>query len=262
MAGLAAAVAGAPPPVAGRLGLSMTLLQFAIGALNDVVDAPRDALGRPGKPIPAGLVGRGTALGVAAASAAGGLALAAASGAGVAALAVAGLAIGAAYDLRARGTALSWLPLAVGVPLLPVYGWYGATGTLPAPFLVLVPAAAIAGASLAISNALADLERDTAAGTGSVAVALGARPAAVLVVVLQAAVVAIAVGAAAWAGAPAIRALAVAGAGVVPLGAAAMGLAAANGSPRRRQLAWEVLAVGDALLAAAWLGAMADAGWR
>ena len=34
----------------------MTAFQFAIGALNDLVDAPVDRIGKPDKPIPAGLV--------------------------------------------------------------------------------------------------------------------------------------------------------------------------------------------------------------
>ena len=37
----------------------------------------------------------------------------------------------------AKGTAWSWLPFAVGIPLLPVFGWLGATGTLPAAFAIL-----------------------------------------------------------------------------------------------------------------------------
>ncbi len=41
----------------------MTLLQFAIGTVNDLVDAPRDAGHKPGKPIPAGLVTRSAAHG-------------------------------------------------------------------------------------------------------------------------------------------------------------------------------------------------------
>ena len=38
------------------------------------------------------------------------------------------LAIGYGYDLVAKGTAWSWLPFAVGIPILPVYGWLGAAG--------------------------------------------------------------------------------------------------------------------------------------
>ena len=51
------------------------------------------------------------------------------------------LAIGYGYDLAFKGTAWSWLPFAVGIPLLPVFGWLGATGGLPASFAVLLPVA-------------------------------------------------------------------------------------------------------------------------
>ena len=83
------------------------------------------------------------------------------------------LLIGYGYDLVAKGTAWSWLPFALGIPLLPVYGWLGATGALPSFFIALVPMAMLAGAALAIANARADLERDVAAGTVSVATRLG-----------------------------------------------------------------------------------------
>ena len=88
-------------------------------------------------------------------------------------LAVVVLGIGLAYDLFAKGTAASWVPFAVGIPILPVYGWLGATGSLPDLFRLLVPVAAVAGAALAIGNALVDVERDRAAGDRSVALVLG-----------------------------------------------------------------------------------------
>ena len=69
------------------------------------------------------------------------------------ALAVVVLGVGVAYDLWAKGTPWSWLPFAVGIPLLPVYGWVGATGSPPGFFAVLVPMAVLAGAALAIANA-------------------------------------------------------------------------------------------------------------
>jgi len=167
-------LAGAGPATAGRLGLAMALLQFAIGSANDVVDARRDA-GRPDKPIASGLIGREAAVSAAVAFAAGGLVLSAPSGAATVAVAMLGLAVGLAYDLRFRGTAASWLPFAVGIPLLPVYAWLGATGGLPAGFLVLVPTAVVAGAALAVANALADIEVDRRAEAGSVALALGSQ---------------------------------------------------------------------------------------
>ena len=248
---------GAPLPKAAALGLSMTLLQFAIGALNDVVDAPRDMVRAATKPIPGGLVPARTARIVAGACAAGGVGLALVGAPGLAALALVILAIGAAYDLRAKGTTLSWLPLAVGIPLLPVYGWFGATGGLPGVFLVIVPAAANAGTALAIANAVVDVERDEAAGIGSIAIALGAWRASVVVTVLHAVVAALAVGTAAVLGAPAGWLTAVLLAATVPLMGAALGLVAAQREgPALRELAWEIQAVGTGLLAVAWLVAL------
>ena len=132
--------------VATGLGLAMVTLQAGIGAANDLVDAPRDAGHKPGKPIPAGLVSRHTARHVVVVAFAVGFVLAGVSG-GTAALTIAliGVAIGLAYDLRLKGTAWSWVPFAAGVPLLPVFGWAGASGRLPVAFLILVPAAFAAG---------------------------------------------------------------------------------------------------------------------
>lgn len=258
---LVALVGGAAGPTVLRLGLSMTLVQFAVGALNDVVDAPRDAGHRSGKPIPAGLVSPLAARRVVRASAALGIGLALAGGFALAALALAGLAVGVAYDLRAKGTTLSWLPLAIGVPLLPVYGWFGATGYLPAVFLVLVPAAANAGAALAIANAIVDMERDEAAGTGSIALALGPRRAAALVLGLQGVVAALALGTAAVLGAPPGWLAAMILAAAAPIGGAILGVmasaaVAASEGPALREVAWEIQAVGTGLLAVAWLGAL------
>ncbi len=151
----------------------MTALQVSIGALNDIQDAPDDAGRKPGKPIPAGLVSVPAAWAVVGGGALVGVALGAVVDIRVGALALAVLLIGYGYDLVAKGTAWSWLPFAVGIPLLPVYGWLGAAGDLPSFFLVLVPMAVLAGAALAIANARADLERDVAAGTASVATRLG-----------------------------------------------------------------------------------------
>ena len=65
-----------------RLGIAMTALQASIGSLNDVVDAPRDAGHKPGKPIPAGLVSAVSARVLVIVAAAVGLVLSAPSGAG------------------------------------------------------------------------------------------------------------------------------------------------------------------------------------
>lgn len=168
-----AVVAGGASDLALRVGVSMTLLQLGIGTVNDVVDAPYDAGRKAGKPIPAGLVSPDAARALAIACAGGGVALAATVSLALALLAGVVLAIGLAYDLRLKGTAWSWLPFAVGIPILPVYGWVGVTGTLHPLFVALVPAAVLAGAALAIANSVVDVERDVAAGRSSIAVALG-----------------------------------------------------------------------------------------
>jgi 4-hydroxybenzoate polyprenyltransferase len=228
----------------------MIALQAGIGAMNDIVDAPTDAGLKPGKPIPAGRVSLPVARVVAAAGFVVGLALVAPSGPVLILVALAVMGIGLSYDLRLKGTAWSWLPFAAGIPILPVYGWLGASGTLPSLFLVLVPAAVAAGAALAISNALVDHERDRAAGVGSVVTRLGpgrawAVHAGLVMLVVLAAVVSAAV-----LGGSIQDSGIVAAAGFVPLGGA---LLARGGDPARRERAWELEAIGVALLAVAWL---------
>jgi 4-hydroxybenzoate polyprenyltransferase len=236
-----------------RLGLAMFALQASIGALNDVVDAPRDAGRKSGKPIPAGLVSTPEAQWVAGGAGAIGIWLTAASGLVTVGLALTVLAIGYGYDLVAKGTVWSWLPFAIGIPLLPVFGWYGTTGELAPVFALLVPVAVLTGAALAIVNARADLERDTAAGIDSVAIRLGRDRSWRLASCLLVAVAAIAlVTLLAW-GAPAAAILgACAGSAIIGIGIDA----GRDDRPARLERAWELQAVGVGILAAAWL-----AGW-
>ena len=253
MTGGVALLAGGGPALAVRLGLAMTALQLGIGAVNDLIDAPRDAGHKPGKPIPAGLVSRRLAASIALGAFGLGIALAAPAGPIVLGLALVVIAIGLAYDLRLKGTAWSWLPFAVGIPILPVFGWAGATGGLDPVFMVLVPAAVAGGAALAIANSLVDVDRDRAAGVSSVAVALGEGTARTVgVVLLVGIVLAAAISAAVLGGSPE-AALAVGWIGVVPLLAAAW---AGRADPARRELAWRVQAIGLAVLAVVWIQAI------
>jgi 4-hydroxybenzoate polyprenyltransferase len=246
-----AILAGGTTATAFRLAGSMVALQASIGSLNDVVDESRDAGRKLGKPIPGGLVSRRLAGLVAAVALLLGLSLAAMSGAPTLLAAVAGVGTGYAYDLWLKGTAASWLPFALGIPLLPVFAWVGVTGSVPAAFALLVPLGAVSGAALAIANALADHERDVAAGSPSVVTALGPRRAWAVHGVLQSVVVGGAVVALRLAGLEAWPALA---AGMVVLAGSAI---VSGGSPRRREVGWEVEAAGTGLLAVAWLAGMA-----
>jgi 4-hydroxybenzoate polyprenyltransferase len=248
-----AVLAAAPPPIALRLGLAMTALQLGIGTVNDLVDASRDAGLKPGKPIPAGLVSRRVAMAIALAGFGLGLGLASFSGPLIASLAIVVIAIGLVYDLRLKGTAWSWLPFAVGIPILPVFGWAGATGGLASTFVVLVPAAVAAGAALAIANSLVDVDRDRAAGVSSVAVALGEGTARAVSSVLLGAIAVAAVASAFAFGGRIVAIAIIALLGGLPVAAAGF---ARRRDPARRELAWRVEAVGLGLLAVAWIQAV------
>jgi 4-hydroxybenzoate polyprenyltransferase len=243
-------VAGAGFPDAVRLGIAMTSLQAGIGAVNDLRDAPADAAGKPAKPIPGGLVSRQLARVVAIGTIGVGIGLSIPSGWGTVAIALAGVGVGLAYDLWLKGTPWSWLPFAVGIPLLPVYAWYGGVGSLPAAFAILVPAATAAGAALAIGNARADAERDAASGVESIAIALGPRRAWTVQVAILAAVGTVASASAALAGATVGQVALIGGAALIPVLAS---IASRDVSPDARERAWEVQAVGIAALGIAWL---------
>ena len=228
----------------------MLALQASIGALNDLVDAPLDAGRKPGKPIPAGLVTSTEARRVVVLGAGIGIALAATSGPGLALLAIGILGVGYAYDLRAKGTAWSWLPFAIGIPLLPVFGWFGVDGRVPDAFLILLPTAVVAGAGLAIANARADRDRDLDAGLDSVAIRLGLTRAWVIEAVLLGAAVAVAIGSVWLRGGQPGAVVATLLAGLVVATGLVIGR---DADAARRERAWEVEAVGVALLAVAWL---------
>lgn len=247
-----------------RLAIAMLGLQVSIGALNDLVDASRDATTKPGKPIPRGTATRTAAIAITGV----GLLLAGLlvlpSGPAALGVLAACAACGYAYDLRLSRTALSWLPLAVALPLVPVFAWVGATGAIPAALLPIVPAGILAGAGLALGNGLADLERDRSVGAATAAVRLGFRGTWGLQAALLAAAVALVVagrpdllsvrpGPAAILGGVAV----VVGIGSLALG---MGLSAGGlgrgGGAQRRERAWELEAIGIALVAAGWLASL------
>jgi 4-hydroxybenzoate polyprenyltransferase len=248
-----AVLAGGGAARAIVLGLSMTALQFAIGALNDIVDAPADAGRVPPKAIPDGLVTVRTARAIVVLAAGLGLGLVAAVDVRLVALGLLVLVIGFAYDLVFKGTAWSWLPFAFGIPILPVYGWFGATGSLPASFVILIPMAVLVGAGLAIANARADIEADRASGTESVATRLGSERAWWAGSVLMAAAVAVGlilIGRQGWTTATWVLV-------VVGIVVVALGIALGRGDRAARRRAWELQAVGAALAATGWVSGMA-----
>lgn len=252
-----ALLAGGSPATAAVLGGAMVGLQVSIGALNDLVDVELDRGRKPGKPIPAGLVGRRAAAIVVAAGLAIGLSLSATAGWATLLVAVVGVAVGYAYDLRLKRTVWAWLPFAIGLPLLPVFSWVGATGGIPAAFGLLVPLAVVAGAALALLNGIVDVDRDRAAGVATPAVRLGRERARRLAAVLLGVVAVGALASLAIVGAIAAAwGVCLAGVSLVAVGLVLAGSTAAS----RRERGWEASAVGLSLIAAGWVVGFAVAG--
>ncbi len=254
-----ALVADGTPARAAILGASTVSLQFAIGTLNDLADAPRDAQARIRKPIADRLVSARVAKGVLATFLVTGLLLALIAGPLLLVIAGLGLAIGIWYDLGAKGTRFSWLPIALGVPLLPVYGWLGATGSLPAAFTILVPAAVLAGAALAIANSSVDLERDASIGLTSLAVVLGPTRSTAVVLLLQILVAALAIVSCGASPRSGLWPAATGATAALPVAGALLGFLGARRGPVPREVAFEVQAVGLGLLAVAWMNALGAA---
>jgi heme o synthase len=245
-----ATIAGAGLAAASLLALAMLGLQFSIGALNDLVDAERDRHHKAGNPVAEGIVSGRAALLVAVAGGGLGLSISALHGIPVLLLAIAGYSCGLAYDLSLRARGLGWLCYAAAFPLLLAWTWLAAAGELPPGWQVLLPAAALAGPALNLSNALVDQEADTRSGLAGLAVRLGRLRgitllAAILLVVHAAAWLTLAAGPAptsAW-----MLVAASSGAAVLAV------VLSASQSTSVREIGWRVQAVSVALLAVAWL---------
>jgi 4-hydroxybenzoate polyprenyltransferase len=248
-----ALLAGATPLVAAGLALAMLAIQFGIGATNDLVDADVDRLAQPDKPIPAGLVSRRTAGRLAVGFGGGGLLIAALYGPIVLLIAAAGLAAGLAYDFFLQRGPWGWLAFALGLPLVPVYAWYGAAATLPPRPELLLPLAALAGPALQLANGLVGLEADRRAGLATLAMRLGRRGALATSAALQ-----LLIHGLAWivliGNGPATAMFVVAGAGVL----AVVGvMLSASSVPARRELGWRAQAGAMGLLAIGWVAGVA-----
>jgi len=156
-----------------------TAMQLSIAMLNDYCDRARDAVGKPEKPIPRGLVTPREAL---------------IAGCGMIALmlllliplpppawllSLLYLALGMGYNLGLKGTPLSGVVFALAMPLIPLYAFAGVGRSVP--FLAwLVPLGFLFGVALNLANSLPDLEEDAAGGARTLAVALGLRRAFLL----------------------------------------------------------------------------------
>ncbi len=103
------------------LGVAMLCYQFSIGIANDIVDAADDKKAKPWKAIPRGVVTRRRAIVLATGFAGVGMAISSGLPFEAWLVGIAGLACGLAYDVQLKRTALSWVPFAIALPLIPVW---------------------------------------------------------------------------------------------------------------------------------------------
>jgi geranylgeranylglycerol-phosphate geranylgeranyltransferase len=248
-----AIVAGASLLEAGLLGLAMLGFQGSIGALNDVVDADRDRLTKPAKPIPAGVIsGRGATV-VAMAGAAVGLVISARFGLPVLILGAAGYGCGLLYDLVMRRRGQGWVCFAGAFPLLLAWTWMAVAGSLPPGWPLLLPLAALAGPTIHLANSLVDLDADEQAGVTSLATSLGEDRAPLVLTMLTASIHVLAWAILIWLADLPTAALAAATAGTLCAGlGVSLSWRPAMGA---RERGWLLQAIGIALLAVAWVAA-------
>ncbi|WP_025617452.1 UbiA family prenyltransferase [Salinispora cortesiana] len=174
VAGLLAWGVGAPPAVVLAVVLTVAASQLAVGWTNDALDAKRDTVvGRPDKPVAAGLVSRRTTALAAAAAALATPVLALTTNRSAAAVATAGLISALLYNWPLKSSPLSVLPYAISFGSLPAFVVLALPGAGTPP-LWLVTAAALLGAGAHFANVLPDLDDDARTGVRGLPHRLGA----------------------------------------------------------------------------------------
>lgn len=165
---------GSVPPVnlLGPLLLAMLGGQLAIGATNELVDFPLDAVAKPRKPLPSGDVSPAGARGMVVAGLIIMTVFGLPFGPAPFALLALGTGIGVAYDLWFKRTAWSWLPYLLALPLLPIWV-FAALGRPEARLLLLYPPGALATVGVHFAQALPDVVSDREAGLDTVSSKLG-----------------------------------------------------------------------------------------
>jgi 4-hydroxybenzoate polyprenyltransferase len=235
----------------------MFLVQAAIGASNDVLDAGHDRVHRPAKPIARGAISERLAVAIAGLAASAGLLVAWSLGPAVAGIAAVGLGCGLIYNARLKHTAWSWVPFAVGLPMLPMFAWLAATGSPPPGLIALLALGGLAGVALTLANGLVDAETDEAGGARGLVVRLGRRRSLGALVAAQTILLVVVASGVLGGPADAVRV-------AVLVAGGALDVSGALGSAARRRLlrrlGWEAQALGTVMLAIAWLAAATSFG--
>ncbi len=148
--------------------------QLAVGAVNELVDADLDAVAKPDKPIPAGLVSRRGARIVAIVGLIVMTVFSLRFSLAAFALCALGTGCGVGYSLWFKRTIWSWIPYLLALPLIPIWVWTALSSVKPGMFAIY-PIGAIAVVAVQLAQSLPDVEADRLAHIRTLAVALGAR---------------------------------------------------------------------------------------
>jgi geranylgeranylglycerol-phosphate geranylgeranyltransferase len=172
---------------AGLLFISVYLVLYSIGAMNDYVDEPLDRLAaRREKPLVARDVSRSAALLIWVLTALLGFAASYPFNGWAVAIAIVLWLLGFSYNFWAKRTRFSWLPFAGFYPSLPLWGFVAAEKFTPT-LLLTYPVSALLAVGLNVANTLPDLDRDLAGGVKGFTHRLGTGRALILLWLLFAA---------------------------------------------------------------------------
>ena len=155
-----------------RLLGAMLGAQLAIGAVNELADANLDAVAKPDKPIPAGLVSRRGAGIMAVCGASMMATLSLTFGVASFLLCTLGTLVGIAYSLWFKRSIWSWVPYLIALPLLPIWVWT-ALDSAPGALWAIYPIGAAAIIAVQIAQSLPDVTVDQETGVRTMAVVLG-----------------------------------------------------------------------------------------
>ena len=171
---LAVVTADGIPPTRDVSALLLAMLggQIAIGAINELVDAPIDAQVKPTKPIPSGLVTHRGARLLTIMSLIAMVIFSATLGWLSLVLCTLGTATGIAYSLWFKRTIFAWLPYLVALPLLPIWV-VTAINSFDARLLLLYPLGLLAVVGVYLSQSVPDIAADRASGTNNLTSRLG-----------------------------------------------------------------------------------------
>ena len=138
------------------LGLGMLFYQFTIGLVNDLVDVSEDRSAKPWKPLVRGAISPRFALVVAVTCLVAALVLTSSVSRAAWLIGVAGFGCGLSYDVYLKRTELSWLPYAIGMPLVPVWVYVASDAWRPLLWWSL-PLGALIGFALHLANQAPDV---------------------------------------------------------------------------------------------------------